>query len=35
MTKLKHGPGEENNPILQYQEWAEPDTTLVSVGFRH
>jgi hypothetical protein len=23
MTKLKDGPGEENNPIVQYQEWAE------------
>lgn len=22
MTKLKDGPGEENNPIVQYQEWA-------------
>jgi hypothetical protein len=23
MTKLKDGPGEENNPIVQYQEWAD------------
>ena len=23
MTRLKDGPGEENNPIVQYQEWAE------------
>jgi hypothetical protein len=23
MTKLKDGPGEENNPIVQYQEWTE------------
>ena len=23
MTKLKDGPGEENNPIVRYQEWAE------------
>ena|SRR5882672_5836030 len=23
MTRLKDGPGEENNPIVQYQEWTE------------
>jgi hypothetical protein len=23
MTRLKDGPGEKNNPIVQYQEWAE------------
>ena len=23
MTKLKDGPGEVNNPIVQYQEWAD------------
>ena len=23
MTRLKDGPGEENNPIVRYQEWAE------------
>jgi hypothetical protein len=23
MTRLKEDPGEENNPIVQYQEWAE------------